>query len=71
MKLARYMTDNSLSDDQMSSLIGDVSVSGLRKWLRDERMPRPEQMRRIFEVTDGAVTPNDFVLGESPVEASP
>lgn len=66
MKLSRYMVQHGLTDEEMSSRIGDVSVSGLRKWLRDERMPRAEQMRRIFEVTDGAVAPNDFVLGEAP-----
>ena len=62
MKLAAYMSVHNLSDDEMASRIGDVSVSGLRKWLRDERTPRPDQMRRIDEVTAGAVTPNDFIL---------
>lgn len=66
MKLASYMADNHLTDEQMASQIGNVSISGLKKWLRDERVPRPDQMRRIAEVTSGAVTPNDFILAEVP-----
>jgi transcriptional regulator with XRE-family HTH domain len=65
MKLASYMTMHNLSEEQMASQIGDVSVSGLRKWLRGERTPRPDQMRMIAEVTGHAVTPNDFILAEA------
>ena len=69
MKLAAYMSLHDLTDEEMASQIGEVSVSGLRKWLRDERTPRPDQMRRIDEVTGGAVTPNDFILERA--EAQP
>ena len=65
MKLATYMADNGIPARQMADLIGDVSESGLRKWMYGERVPRPDQMRRIAEVTDGAVQPNDFILSEA------
>lgn len=65
MKLASFMSSKSLSPADMAGRIGDVSASGVLKWMREERLPRAEQMRRIFVVTDGAVTPNDFVLDEA------
>jgi hypothetical protein len=64
MKLASFMTENSLGPADMAARVGDASASGVLKWMRGERTPRPEQMRRIFEVTEGAVSPNDFVLGD-------
>lgn len=65
MKLATYMADKGISARQMADLIGEVSESGVRKWMYAERVPRLEQMRRIADVTDGAVQPNDFILSES------
>lgn len=65
MKLTAYMTKNCITPRQIADLVGDVSLSGVVKWMRDERVPRPEQMRRIHEVTKGEVTPNDFVLVET------
>lgn len=37
-----------------------VGREAVRKWLRGERIPRPEVMRRIVEVTEGKVGPADF-----------
>lgn len=60
MKLSDFIEQNGLTHEQMAELVGDCSVSGLRKWLRGERVPRPDQMRRISEITNGLVSPNDF-----------
>lgn len=65
MKLIDYMAEHSLTTEAMAAKIGDASASGVTKWMRGERLPRVEQLRRIFEVTGGAVTPNDFVLSET------
>lgn len=65
MKLRTYMTDRDISPEDMAAKVGDVSASGVRKWVYEERTPRPDQMRRIAEVTDNAVTPNDFILAEA------
>ncbi|RCL01034.1 MAG: hypothetical protein JSC189_000920 [Candidatus Tokpelaia sp. JSC189] len=62
MKLTDYMTINNISTKDMATLIGGMSASGVKKWLYGERTPRPDQMRRIAEVTKGMVLPNDFVL---------
>ena len=70
MQLATYMKSKRLRPEEMASQIGDVSASGVTKWMREERMPRPDQQRRIFEVTKGAVTPNDFILPQTERAAS-
>lgn len=62
MKLIEYMANHSIAPEDMAELIGDVSASGVRKWMSGDRVPRPEQMRRISRVTNGLVQPNDFVL---------
>lgn len=61
MKLAQYITDNNISIEQFAADMGG-SVSGIRKWMYGERVPRPDQMRKIAEMTGGAVQPNDFIL---------
>lgn len=60
------MAERSITPQQMADLIGDVSESGVRKWMYSERVPRAKQMRRIAEVTDGAVTANDFIFAAAP-----
>lgn len=67
MKLAEWKSQNGHTDESLAALIGDCSASSIQKWLRGERIPREEQMLRIFEVTKGDVTPNDFYqLPEGP-----
>lgn len=69
MKLTQYMNEKSITPERLAELVGNVSASGVRKWMYDERVPRPEQMRRIAEVTKGQVKPNDFILA-SPSKAA-
>jgi len=68
MTLTEYMTNHNLSDAELASQVG-CSVGAVRKWRYRERTPRPEQMRRIHEITAGAVTPNDFLVAASPEAA--
>lgn len=64
MTLTEFMKSRSLTDAQLAEML-DCSPGALRKWRYGERTPRPDQMRRILEVTDGLVTPNDFLLSAS------
>jgi hypothetical protein len=70
MKLSAYMKLKKIRPAAMAELVGEASASGVVKWMREERTPRPDQQRRIFEVTGGAVTPNDFVLTADMARAS-
>ena len=65
MLLSSYMTTEGMTPEALAlKMKGKASVSGIIKWMRQERTPRPDQQRLIFEITAGAVTPNDFVLSE-------
>lgn len=68
MKLAQYLTDKNISPEQFALDMGGLSASGIRKWIYGERVPRPDQMRKIAELTKGSVKPNDFIL-EKPIKA--
>jgi transcriptional regulator with XRE-family HTH domain len=59
MQLKTYLSENSVSLSEFARLVG-ASEGGIRKWLTGERVPRPEAVRKIQEVTGGAVTANDF-----------
>jgi uncharacterized protein YjcR len=60
MKLIDYLRSKEMRPDDLAEMIGNVSVSGVRKWISGERIPRRDQMEKIVEVTAGEVLPNDF-----------
>ena len=64
MTLAEFIKARSLTDAHLAELLG-CSIGALRKWKYGERTPRPDQMRKITEVTDNLVTPNDFLTNLS------
>lgn len=39
----------------------DVGARSVRRWLNGTRVPRPEEMRRIYDLTGGAVDANSWV----------
>jgi DNA-binding transcriptional regulator YdaS (Cro superfamily) len=61
MKLKDYLDTTSTPARVFADL---VSVTGptVWRWLAGTRHPSVAQMRVIFRVTKGAVTPNDLVL---------
>ena len=70
MKLSDFMKTAGLDDEALAAQVGDCSAHAVKKWRYQERVPRPEQMRRIAEITEGRVTPNDFVLPPQPEGAA-
>lgn len=66
MKLADFLKHRDISPEAFALLMGDVSVSGVRKWIADERIPRKDQIERIAAITGGLVMPNDFFSLPSP-----
>lgn len=67
MKLRHYRDTHNLTLAQMAELVG-VSEVSMSRYERGDRMPRPEVMRKIGEVTGGAVRPNDFFGAEEDAE---
>jgi hypothetical protein len=67
MLLKTYMTNEGVTPEALAqSMKGKASVSAIIKWMWGERTPRPDQLRLIFKITHGSVTPNDFVLEKAP-----
>lgn len=60
MTLKQYMDKHEISLSDMASKLG-VSLGGLRKNLSGERFPRRALLKKIENVTGGAVTAKDFV----------
>ena len=61
MKLAKYLSLSGLREAEFASRIG-MSAKAVRHWVIGDRTPRQEQMQKIFSASEGAVTPNDFLL---------
>jgi transcriptional regulator with XRE-family HTH domain len=59
MKLSEFMSARELSEAQLGRLLG-VGQATVNRYARGERIPRPDVMRRIVEVTEGQVGPADF-----------
>ncbi|MGI9572281.1 MAG: helix-turn-helix domain-containing protein [Candidatus Actinomarinaceae bacterium] len=59
MKLREYMVKNGLNNIQISEL-SDISEHTIAKYKNDIRIPRLKHMTKIFDITQGQVTPNDF-----------
>lgn len=53
------MGERNLSDAEFGALI-ERSRQAVHRYRSGDRMPDQATMEKIFEVTDGAVTPNDF-----------
>lgn len=60
MKLATYLSQSGTSQSAFAALIG-VSQAAVARYVRGQRMPEPKIAKKIKVVTDGAVTPNDFL----------
>jgi DNA-binding transcriptional regulator YiaG len=62
MRLIDWMREKNLSDGDVATLVGGVSTHAVKKWKYGERVPRRAELQRLDQVSDGQVTPNDFVL---------
>jgi transcriptional regulator with XRE-family HTH domain len=60
MQLSSYLAKRSISKTAFAQELR-VSRQTLYCYLRGERMPRRDTLHRIYEVTSGSVTANDFV----------
>lgn len=62
MKLRDYRKLQNLTQTKFAKLIGATSYVIIARYESGVRVPSPTAMRKIYEVTGGKVTPNDFVL---------
>lgn len=64
MDLKTYLDNQSMTCRDFAKQVG-VTERAVIKWRRKERIPRPEHMNKIGEVTGGEVGPNDFYGAEA------
>lgn len=69
MKLETYLLEKGLTEAQFASLIGR-SQSAVHRIKKQKRKPDWETLQRIVDATNGAVTPNDFLVEQVPSEAA-
>jgi transcriptional regulator with XRE-family HTH domain len=59
MKLGDYLSAKSIRRADFAQMIGR-SPEAVRRYMKGERKPEEDTMRRIAEITEGEVTANDF-----------
>ena len=59
MNLKKYLALNAIKQNDFAEKIGD-KPQNINKYCFGARIPRPKTMKKIFEATQGQVTPNDF-----------
>ena len=63
MGLKSYRESKKLSQREMAEEL-EVSRDVYISWESGRSIPRPENMQKIVEITNGEVQPNDFYKGE-------
>jgi transcriptional regulator with XRE-family HTH domain len=69
VKLADFMAREGISPADFARRIGVGHIS-VNRYLAGTRVPAPDVMVKIAKATDGAVTPNDFLLPAPKDEAA-
>ena len=69
MKLKDYLKEEQHTKmsfiEQIEMATGNRIPQGtLAKWILGSRIPRKNEMQMLYKMTEGAVQPNDFYLGE-------
>jgi len=64
MKLITWIKDKEMSQQDFHVLSvergGSYSIHSVYKWCNGNRIPRVDEMRFIYEITEGEVSANDF-----------
>lgn len=72
MQLDQYLKEKDLTNAAFGRLAG-LTRQAVQRYRTGERIPEQSEMTKIFEATEGRVTPNDFYgvgLSPQPVKAA-
>jgi predicted transcriptional regulator len=64
MKLSDYLAANRITNEGFAKMLG-TSQPAVSRYVTGKRVPRPQHIRRISEITGGEVTANDFMAPSS------
>ena len=59
MKLKEWIEKEHKTQQEVADAIG-VAQGQVSAWCSGDKMPRPDNVRKIVEITHGEVQPNDF-----------
>lgn len=60
MTLKEFINQQKIALESFCKEIGLGASTSIYRYIRGERIPAPDVMRRIYVVTGGSVQPNDF-----------
>ena len=66
MKLADYLFQTGMTTTQLRRALGLASRSAITRYLHGERVPNPETLQKIIELTAGRVQLRDFLSPGNP-----
>lgn len=61
MNLNEWCDITGKSKKEIARQLGGISPRSVFRWATAERFPKPAELVKISEITQGAVTANDFV----------
>jgi predicted transcriptional regulator len=67
MKLADFLSQRAMSQTEFANSVG-VTTASISRYISGDRLPSAAVMRKIREVTEGKVTPDDLVEPARPAK---
>ena len=64
MTLREWCKEGGYSQAEFANMVGSVQAT-VSRWAAGEDMPNPVAMKKIYDVTGGKVSPNDFILART------
>lgn len=65
MKLNEWTEANNIKPRALAAMLG-LTYAAAHRYINGKRLPEPDVMKRIAEITANSVTPNDFILTQNP-----
>jgi|TARA_A100000172_G_C3041186_1_gene110539 DNA-binding transcriptional regulator YdaS (Cro superfamily) len=61
MYLSKWIGLTKTTKKSVAEKLGNITPTSVTRWTKSKRFPKPQELMRIEEITEGLVTANDFV----------
>tara|TARA_R110000824_G_scaffold100539_3_gene239059 strand:+ start:7336 stop:7557 length:222 start_codon:yes stop_codon:yes gene_type:complete len=61
MYLSKWIGLTKTTKKSVAEKLGNITATSVTRWTKSKRFPKPQELMRIEEITEGLVTANDFV----------